>query len=522
MKRTVETKECEVIEDKLKQNKSVKQSRVGVCKSVNQVVDGTDDCEENENKQCQNNCVSVFKITKTKQNGQCSVPAQVENNGKLNYKDSINTDAGNGKSKKHREKEKFIDDEHLENNIKRKSSVRSEVNKISKVTVADGTYVHGDEECDYDVIVTYHKTTPIKMESSAVITTDNSDEEDSGNESKLFTERHEVISKDETHIRYDDGDGGACRYEARSVEMESKSVITIDDDDDDSRSKDDIDIIIVDEDDEEDLGSRARTSIMTKAEEDLNISDVNIEVIRSGEVPGIKSSDVPEELIIKESNKRKRKLRETDGKKHGMTFIKECVEEIKIEPEDSLKWPNRNSLPEEVSNQLCPVQYPDLSNDVKGGKYFQAKGSSEVIEDGHDSRLVIDEIKEENQSDMNFEPIYGSCSGSIKSETPDLEHTTTVSGTEMVTGEKETYEFYECSGTKYEINRVRCFTCKKSFPSQRVLAKHILNHTGGKLFTCDECCMQFILMSQLTAHKDKKHLKTIYNCKHCGAPFNTR
>jgi hypothetical protein len=361
------------------------------------------------------------------------------------------------------------------------------------------------------------------MESSAVITIDNSDNVDSGSECKLFTETCEAISKYETHIRDDIEDGGTCCYEAQSVEMGSKSVITIDDDDDDddydddSRSKDDIDIIIVDEDDEEELGSRARTTIMTKAEEDLNISDVKIEVIRGEEVLRMKSCNVPEELIIKESNSRE--PWETDGKEHGMTFIKECVEGIKIEPKDSLKWPNnRNSLPEEVSSQLCPFQYPDLSNDVKAGKYFQTKGSSEVIEDGLDSRLVIDEIKEENESDMNFEAIYDTCSASFNSQTPDLEHTTAMSGT----GEKETYEFYECSSTKEEINRVRCFTCKRSFPSRRALAKHILNHTGGKVFPCDECYMQFVLMSQLIAHEDKKHLNTIYNCKYCGVTFNAR
>jgi hypothetical protein len=43
MKRTAETKECEVIEDEW----TVKQSRVEVCKSVNEAVDGTEGCEEN-------------------------------------------------------------------------------------------------------------------------------------------------------------------------------------------------------------------------------------------------------------------------------------------------------------------------------------------------------------------------------------------------------------------------------------------------------------------------------------------
>jgi hypothetical protein len=507
MKRTAETKDCEVVEDEPKRNRSVKQSRVEVCKSV----DVADDCGENENKHCRNNRVRSVEITRTKQNGQTSVRARVEGSGELNCKDSANTGSRIGKSED-REKEKFIDDEHLETNIKIKSSVRSEANKIHEVTVADGTYVHGEDKCDYD-IVTYHKTRPIKMESPSVTTTDNSDEEDLGNEGKLSTETHEVISKDEARVCGYDGDGGACRYKSRSVEMGSKSVITIDDDDD-SRSQDDIDIIIVDEDEEEELGSKGRTSIKTKTEEDLNISDVEIEVISGG---GRKSHDIPEELIVKGSNDRKRKLGQTGVKEHSKIFIKECVEGIKIEPRDSLKLPdNRNSLSEEVSNQC-----PDLSNDVKAETYFQAEGSSEVIEDGNDSRLVIDEIKEESQSDTNFERVNVSCSGSCKAETPDLEHTT-VSGTEMVAGQKETYDFYECSGTKDENNRVRCFTCKKSFPSQRVLAKHILNHTGGKVFPCDECCMQFILMSQLTAHKDKKHLKTVYICRHCGAPFNTR
>jgi hypothetical protein len=59
IKQTVETKECEIIEDEFKQNKSVspsciRQFRAEVCKSVNEVGDGIYDYEENANKQCQN------------------------------------------------------------------------------------------------------------------------------------------------------------------------------------------------------------------------------------------------------------------------------------------------------------------------------------------------------------------------------------------------------------------------------------------------------------------------------------
>jgi hypothetical protein len=539
IKQTTETKEREMMANELKQNKSVRpscvrQSRGEVCKSVNEVGDSIDDCEENENKQCQNNSVKIFHITKTNQNDQCSVFAHVENNCIPNSKDNINTDCGNGKSKKHREEKKVIVDENVENKIKI-SSINSEVNEISEVTAADGTDVHGDEKCDDVIVVAHHKTRQIKMESNAVITIDDSDDEDLGNKSKIssitieVTEPGEVIAKDKTHVHDDDdGDGVACHYKARSIEMASKSLITIDNDDD-SKSKDDIDIIIVDEDDEKELSSKARTTIMI-TEQDLNISDVKLEVLKSEEVSNTIAFEVPEEFI-KEGNDRNLGLTETS---YYMTDGKKLVEGIKAKLKDPLEWSNNsNNLPEEVSISLCPFQYPDLSKDVKAGVYFQTNGSSEVIEDSLDSRLVIDEIKEENQIDLSFEPSYDSCSGSCKSPTPDLEHSTAVLGnktefssisteTEMITAEKETFEVSKCSSTSEEIHRVRCFTCKKSFPYQRVLAKHILNHTGGKVFPCDECCMKFILISQLTAHKDRKHFKTFYNCKHCGASFNTR
>lgn len=401
------------------------------------------------------------------------------------------------------------------------------------MTATDGVDVHGDEKFD-DIVVTYHKPRPIKMESN-VITIDDSDDEDLGNRSKLFTKTVEVIAKDKTHVRDEDNDyRGARRYKARSVDMESKIVITIDENDD-SKSEDDIDIIIVDEHNEE-LGSRAKGTVAINTEERLNISDVKLEVIKSEEKPEVKAFEFQEEFVIKEGNDRKSVLTETsyhmtDGKEHDMTIKNEPMEGVKVEHKYSLEWPNNsNNLTEEVSYPLCPFQYPDLSNDVKAGEYYQAKGSTEVIEDSLDSRLVIDEIKEENQSDSSFEPSYDSCSGSCETPNPDLEHTTEVFGnktefstfnteTEMMTGEEESLEY---SSAKEEINRVRCFTCKKSFPSQRVLAKHILNHTGGKVFRCEECHMQFILMSQLTAHKDKKHLMAFYTCKHCGVSFNTR
>ncbi|PNF23868.1 hypothetical protein B7P43_G13736 [Cryptotermes secundus] len=383
-------------------------------------------------------------------------------------------------------------------------------------------------------LLPYHKPTPIKMESN-VITIDDSDDEDLGNRSKLFTETVEVTAKDKTRVRDEDnGYGGVRRYKARSVEMESKTVITIDESDD-SKSEDDIDIIIVDEHNEE-LSSRARGTVAIKTEEGLNISDIKFKVIKSEEKPEVKAFEFQEEFNIKEGNDRKPVLAETsyhmtDVKEHDMTIIKEPMEGIKVEHKYSLEWPdNSDNLTEEVSYPLCPFQYPDLSNDVKAEEYYQAKGSTEVIEDSLDSRLIIDEIKEENQTDSSFEPSYDSCSGSCETPTPDLEHTTEVFGnktefskfnteTEMMTGEEENLEY---SSAKEENNRVRCFTCKKSFPSQRVLAKHILNHTGGKVFRCEECHMQFILMSQLTAHKDKKHLMAFYNCKHCGVSFNTR
>lgn len=534
IKQTVETKEREIIEDEFKHNKSVRPSyirqfRAGVCKSVNEVGDGIYDCEETENKQCQSNSVRFFQITKTKRNGQCSVFACVENNCKPS-KDSLNRDSRNGKSKKHREEEKFIDGKNLENRSKKKSSIRSEVNEISEVTATDGIDVHGDEKCD-EIVVAYNKTRPIKMESNIVITIDDSDDEDLGNRSKLFTETGAVIAKAKTRVRDEyDGYGGVRRYEARSIEMESKTVITIDENDDDSKSEDDIDIIILDEHNEKELGSRARATIAINTEEDgLNISDAKLKVIKSEEKPEVK----------KEGNNRMSVLTETsyhmtDCKEHDMTIIKEPMEGIKVEQKYSLEWPhNSDNLTEEVSYPLCPFQYPDLSKDVKAGEYYQAEGSTEVIEDSLDSRLIIDEIKEENQTDLSFEPRYDSSSDSCKTPTPDLEHTTEVLGnktefstfnteTEMMTGEEESLEYYKCLSAKEEINRVRCFTCKKSFPSQRVLAKHILNHTGGKVFRCEECRMQFMLMSQLTAHKDKKHLKTFYSCKHCGVSFNTR
>lgn len=399
--------------------------------------------------------------------------------------------------------------------------MRSEVNEISGVTATDGIDVHGNEKCD--IVVEYHKTRPNKMESSIVITIDDSDDEDIGNRSKLFTKTGEVIAKD---VRDEgDGYGGVRYYKARSIEMESKTVITIDESDD-SKSKDDIDIIIVDEDNEEELGSRPRATV-----EDLNISDVKLEVIKSEEEPEMKAFEVAEKFIMKEGNSRKSVLTEssyhmTDSKEHDMTIIKEPVEGIKVEHKYSLEWPNNSdNLTEEFSYPLCPFQYPDHSKDVKPGEYYQAKGCSEVIEDSLDSRLIIDEIKEENQTDLSFEPSNDSCSSSCKTPTSDLEHKTEFSTfnteTEMMTGEEESLEHCKCLSSKKEI-KVRCFTCKKSFPSQRLLAKHILNHTGGKVFRCEECHMKFVLMSQLTAHEDKKHLKTFYRCKHCGVSFNSR
>lgn len=58
-----------------------------------------------------------FQITKTKEIGQFSVFAHVESNGKLNSKDSLNTESRNGKSRKHREDEKFTYGGNLENKI---------------------------------------------------------------------------------------------------------------------------------------------------------------------------------------------------------------------------------------------------------------------------------------------------------------------------------------------------------------------------------------------------------------------
>ncbi|PSN54940.1 hypothetical protein C0J52_01690 [Blattella germanica] len=67
-----------------------------------------------------------------------------------------------------------------------------------------------------------------------------------------------------------------------------------------------------------------------------------------------------------------------------------------------------------------------------------------------------------------------------------------------------------------------CITCSEIFHSQADYSRHILNHTGGKLFECDECKKKFNLKYKLASHRDKTHLNATYVCQYCKKEFKYR
>jgi uncharacterized Zn-finger protein len=66
-------------------------------------------------------------------------------------------------------------------------------------------------------------------------------------------------------------------------------------------------------------------------------------------------------------------------------------------------------------------------------------------------------------------------------------------------------------------SKFECQTCKKKYPTQSFLRKHMLVHLSEseRQFKCDQCEKSFIMQSQLTNHKMIHTGEKPYECEFC-------
>ncbi len=70
--------------------------------------------------------------------------------------------------------------------------------------------------------------------------------------------------------------------------------------------------------------------------------------------------------------------------------------------------------------------------------------------------------------------------------------------------------------SRFTVSSSQCAVCEKVFQSKKDLRRHLLTHTGAKLFSCAQCSAKFRREQQLREHEARGHGRLYHRVREHG------